>query len=929
MAGGSKKKMKAGKTRHDKWYYLAKEQGYRSRSAFKLVQLNKKYDFLRKAHSLLDLCAAPGGWMQVAARYMPVGSLIVGCDLLPIKPIPGCVGFQQDITSQECRARLMQETKGVPIDVVVHDGAPNVGGSTWAKDAYGQVELVLHSLKLATEFLRPGGTFVTKVFRSSDYNALLWVLKQFFANIDVTKPVASRNTSAEIYVYCADFLAPKKIDPRLLDPAFIFKQVDGEDGISTSRGNVLHGKKTSGKERHRTGYDISAADGLLYKQASVAKFVDSENPAEFLGSYNKLEFDDASKVYDQHADTSTEIRELCSDLLVLGRSDFKALLRWRVRMCKYRDELLGDDESDDEETKAAAAAAAAEAEARANDPEVQEQLLLHDLEELRAKTDTQKKALRRKRRERLRKELQRRALNANSIDIAEDALDDPSLFSLRATGNDDAQVLKQGEGKSDLPVIHRDDIPDSGMDSDEDRMSVSDNSIDNDDEDADRRRRMRQLEKEVDYAYQSYKKRKNIVSRQDKKKAKAVGLGSEADEDSMLEALAARIAPAADGDAEQADSESGSSDEDMDSDSDAGGIDYRNANAERRRANALSKQATSSLLTSLGVDDASAADRAQRWFSRDMFKDLTALPSDDKLVTSNKRKALRSPPTSSSEDDESDASPSDGEDPFAPFAMFESTTTTTQDNGKANTNGVVVFSDHSDDEFDADQIHRAAAAAASQNGSSKAFEEVSVEEYSDDSDARAEILALGTMMLRKDKRKALIDSGYNRYAFGGSDDLPDWFVEDEEQHYRATLPVTRDAVEAYKAELKAVNARPIKKIAEAKGRAKIRAVRRWEKLKKEAQNIAGSDQMTPSQKLQQIQKLYGRVKKKKERRPLVVAKKDGGRLQIDARKDARGPIKLVDRRMKSDMRGMRATARRAKKVTKSRNKSKASKRRKR
>jgi AdoMet-dependent rRNA methyltransferase SPB1 len=256
---------------------------YRSRAAFKLIQLNRKYDFLSGARRILDLCAAPGGWLQVAVKTMPVGSLILGVDLVAIKPIHGCKTFIGDITTQKCRAQVLKETGGALMDVVLHDGAPNVGGA-WASEAYGQAWLTLEALKLATDVLTPKGIFVTKVFRSSDYTALLYALNQLFTKVESTKPAASRSASAEIFVVCRGYKAPSKIDPRLLDPKHLFKQVE-EMPKAAGPDALLKTKVT--QRRFREGYEEGIS--TTHKPISAAAFVVGDSPIEALGQHTGID----------------------------------------------------------------------------------------------------------------------------------------------------------------------------------------------------------------------------------------------------------------------------------------------------------------------------------------------------------------------------------------------------------------------------------------------------------------------------------------------------------------------------------------------------------------------------------------------------------------------------------------------------------------
>ncbi|EFC49201.1 rRNA (uridine-2'-O-)-methyltransferase [Naegleria gruberi] len=334
------KKTKLNNERLDKYYHMAKEQGYRSRAAFKLVQLNKKYDFLGTARVMLDLCAAPGGWLQVAKKFMPVNSTLVGVDLCPIKAIPHVTTIQGDITTKKTMTMVKNVLRGQKCDVVLHDGAPNVGAN-WLKDAFSQSELCLFALKMATEFLKPEGLFITKVFRSKDYTSLMWVLNQFFTKVEATKPKASRDASAEIFVVCFGYKAPKEIDPKLFDASLVFEDVESQKKkLRLSFKDLAQQQKKPNREGYEEGMT------LLYKKRSIAEFVESDQPIKFLVDYNELEFDEASQIYLNHPLTTKDIIEACEDLRVLGKPDFRMLLKWRKNMKDYKDELDADNDED-------------------------------------------------------------------------------------------------------------------------------------------------------------------------------------------------------------------------------------------------------------------------------------------------------------------------------------------------------------------------------------------------------------------------------------------------------------------------------------------------------------------------------------------------------------------------------------------------------
>lgn len=417
---------------------------------------------------------------------MPINSLIVGVDLAPIKPIPRVITFQSDITTEKCRATLRQHLKTWKADTVLHDGAPNVG-TAWAQDSFNQAELVLQSMKLATEFLVEGGTFVTKVFRSKDYNPLLWVFNQLFTKVEATKPPSSRNVSAEIFVVCRGYKAPKKLDPRFIDPKYVFAELTG-----ATPNNEAKVYNPEIKKRKREGYD--EGDYLQYKEMPASEFIQTTDPIAILGTYNKLTFqqgingDVALAAMDKLSETTDEIRNCCEDLRVLGRKDFKLLLKWRL---KVRD-IFGFT------TKETAATEEPEevAEVESMDDELQMQ---EDLQAMKDKETTKRKREKRKDNEKKQREIVRMQLNMVApMDIGMEEsgpIGEGAIFSLKKVDKTDA-MRRLNRGKMAIVTESKKKDLDSGLGS-------SGETDDDSDPEEDR------LDRELDSMYDSYKERKS------------------------------------------------------------------------------------------------------------------------------------------------------------------------------------------------------------------------------------------------------------------------------------------------------------------------------------------------------------------------------------------------------------------------------------
>lgn len=185
---------------NDPYVAEAKRQGYRSRAAFKLQQLDERFHLLKRGARVVDLGCAPGGWSQVAAE---IGARVVGVDLSPTDPLPGAVLIEGDFREADVEAAVTAALGG-PADLVLSDMAAPATGHA-ATDHLRVVALAEDAFAFAETVLRPGGTFVAKMFKGGTEGALLATLKQAFAEVRHAKPAASRAESAETYVVAKGF----------------------------------------------------------------------------------------------------------------------------------------------------------------------------------------------------------------------------------------------------------------------------------------------------------------------------------------------------------------------------------------------------------------------------------------------------------------------------------------------------------------------------------------------------------------------------------------------------------------------------------------------------------------------------------------------------------------------------------------------------
>ena len=191
------------KQKKDLYFRKSKIQGYRSRSAFKLIEMNKKFKFLRKNTSLLDLGSSPGGWSQVASREIRTGK-ILAVDIQPMEKINNVDFVNGDFRKEEIQNKIKSYFNN-NIDTVLSDMAANTSGNK-SMDSYRTGELCMKAMYLAKEILSNDGIFLSKIFMGSIFLEINKMAKRYFKNVIKYKPLSSKKESKEIYIYCKGVL---------------------------------------------------------------------------------------------------------------------------------------------------------------------------------------------------------------------------------------------------------------------------------------------------------------------------------------------------------------------------------------------------------------------------------------------------------------------------------------------------------------------------------------------------------------------------------------------------------------------------------------------------------------------------------------------------------------------------------------------------
>lgn len=191
---------------NDRYVKESQKDGYRSRASYKLIELNQKDRLFRPGMTVVDLGAAPGGWSQVVAPLVGESGMVLASDILPMDSLAGVTFIQGDFTEESVFEQLLSSLDARPVDVVISDMAPNMSGIAGV-DQPKSMHLVELALDMARQVLRPGGSFVCKVFHGEGFDVWMKDCRRLFDQVATRKPDASRARSREVYLVAKGFRA--------------------------------------------------------------------------------------------------------------------------------------------------------------------------------------------------------------------------------------------------------------------------------------------------------------------------------------------------------------------------------------------------------------------------------------------------------------------------------------------------------------------------------------------------------------------------------------------------------------------------------------------------------------------------------------------------------------------------------------------------
>ncbi|KAG9772035.1 hypothetical protein KCU75_g7529, partial [Aureobasidium melanogenum] len=644
--------------------------------------------------------------------------------------------------------------------------------------------------------------------------------------------------------------------PRFLDPQYAFAEV--KDAVPNNEAKVFNPEV---KKRKREGYD--EGDWTQYHEVPVSEFIQTTDPIAILGGMNKLTFnqsgngDIALATIDKLPETTEEVRICCNDLKVLGKKEFRLLLKWRLQVRErfgFTTKSTDHKKATDAEKKDAEAAddeEAAEVESMDEEMKLQEELQM--MKDMQSKD---KRKLRRKENEKKQKEIVRLQMNMTTpMEIGMEQAGpngEDAMFQLKAV--DKAGLTgKLQKGKMQV-------IPVTEKKNDEFDLEFTDDELGDG------------LEGELDMMYNQY---------QEKREAR----------DAKMRAKKARKERN-----EEGEFEGFSNDEEADSDDDGPAIEYDSDSEDDEEPGQLVTDLDNSAAPANGLTR-----RAANFFDQDLFKDIDGL---DDLEAEEPVKDL----DSGIEMDSSSASPPlKAEKPTAKPTKAEKPVKEKKE--KAKKSKIPTPAELAAEE----------AAYETDSSDDGGFEIVknTQSQWDKDEDAiplkngrpnidiiTAEAMTLAHQLATGQKTKHdLLDDNFNKYSLRDVDGLPDWFLDDETKNSKPHRPITKEAAAAIKEKMRAFNARPIKKVREAKARKQLHAAQKLEKLKKKSALLAESEDVSEKDKASNIAKIMARAGKAKKRKPVQVVVAGKGKHRGAGRPGGvKGKYKMVDARLKKDVR---------------------------